>query len=342
MFRFEYPDHLYALLLIPLLIGFFIAMSYLRKRAIERFGTSSLLVQLMPGVSKYKHAVKFTLLTVALAFLIVAWANPQFGTKVQKIDQKSADVFIALDVSRSMWTEDIAPSRMDRASRFTQNLIESLAGERIGLILFAGNAYMQMPLTTDYSAALLFAKSANPDLAPAQGTSIAEAIQLAQRSFDEKNKNYKALVLITDGEDHEGEAITLAEEANADGLLIFTIGVGTANGSLIPTTVNGYTDYLRDNSGNPVRSALNENLLREIAQAGDGAYFNLSAGEEAIVNAIQNGIDQLEKQEMEQRVFDEYNSWFQLPLGIALVLIIIEFFISYRKSRLLEGRDLFS
>jgi len=342
MFRFEYPDHLYALLLIPLLVGFFIAMTYLRKRAIERFGESSLLVQLMPGVSKYKHAVKFTLLTVALAFLVIAWANPQFGTKVQKVERKSADVFIALDVSRSMWTEDIAPSRMDRASRFTQNLIESLAGERIGLILFAGNAYMQMPLTTDYAAALLFAKSANPDLAPSQGTSIADAIQLAQRSFDEENKNYKALIVITDGEDHEGEAITLAEESNADGLLIFTVGVGTENGSLIPTTVNGYTDYLRDNSGNPVRSALNEDLLRDIAQAGDGSYFNLNAGEEAIVSAVRAGIDQLEKQEMEQRVFDEYNSWFQLPLGIALVLLIIEFFISYRKSRILEGRDLFS
>jgi len=342
MFRFEYPDHLYALLLIPLLVGFFIAMTYLRKRAIERFGESSLLVQLMPGVSKYKHAVKFTLLTVALAFLVIAWANPQFGTKVQKVERKSADVFIALDVSRSMWTEDIAPSRMDRASRFTQNLIKSLAGERIGLILFAGNAYMQMPLTTDYAAALLFAKSANPDLAPSQGTSIADAIQLAQRSFDEENKNYKALIVITDGEDHEGEAITLAEESNADGLLIFTVGVGTENGSLIPTTVNGYTDYLRDNSGNPVRSALNEDLLRDIAQAGDGSYFNLNAGEEAIVSAVRAGIDQLEKQEMEQRVFDEYNSWFQLPLGIALVLLIIEFFISYRKSRILEGRDLFS
>jgi len=342
MFRFEYPDHLYALLLIPLLVGFFIAMSYLRKRAIQRFGKNSLLVQLMPGVSKYKHAVKFTLLTVALAFLVIAWANPQFGTKIQKVERKSADVFIALDVSRSMWTEDIAPSRMDRASRFTQNLIESLAGERVGLILFAGNAYMQMPLTTDYAAAMLFAKSANPDLAPSQGTSIADAIQLAQRSFDEENKNYKALIIITDGEDHEGEAITLAEEANADGLLIFAIGVGTENGSLIPTTVNGYTDYLRDNTGNPVRSALNENLLREIAQAGDGNYFNLNAGEDAIENAIRAGIDQLEKQEMEQRVFEEYNSWFQMPLGIALVLIIIEFFISYRKSKLLEGRDLFS
>lgn len=279
---------------------------------------------------------------LALVFLIIAWANPQFGTKIQKVERKSADVFVALDISRSMWTQDVAPSRMQRASKFTQRLIQSLAGERIGLILFAGNAYMQMPLTTDYSAAILFAQSANPSLAPSQGTAIGEAITLAERSFDPRNRNYKALIIISDGENHEGDAVDLAKEARSNGLLIYTIGVGTTEGSLIPTTVNGYSDYLRDESGNPVRSQLNEDMLREISDAGGGSYFNIAADEDAILQAIRIGIDKLEKQEMEQRVFEEYNSWFQIPLAIALILLVIEFFVSYKRSKLLEGRDLFS
>lgn len=342
MFRFEHSEHLYALFIIPLLVGFFVAMWYARRQAIRRFGESSLLVQLMPGLSKYKHGVKFALLMLALVFLIIAWANPQFGTKIQKVERKSADVFVALDISRSMWTQDVAPSRMQRASKFTQRLIQSLAGERIGLILFAGNAYMQMPLTTDYSAAILFAQSANPSLAPSQGTAIGEAITLAERSFDPRNRNYKALIIISDGENHEGDAVDLAKEARSNGLLIYTIGVGTTEGSLIPTTVNGYSDYLRDESGNPVRSQLNEDMLREISDAGGGSYFNIAADEDAILQAIRIGIDKLEKQEMEQRVFEEYNSWFQIPLAIALILLVIEFFVSYKRSKLLEGRDLFS
>ena len=237
--------------------------------------------------------------------------------------------------------EDIAPSRLERAIKFTQNLVEGLKTERIGFIIFAGNAYLQVPLTTDYAAVQLFVKSANPEIAPTQGTAIVDAIDLAERSFEEENKSHKALVIITDGENHDDEAMERAKEAKANGLLIFTVGVGTEAGSFIPTIVAGRADYKRDRSGNPVRSKLNEEMLRGLAKEGTGAYLNLMSGSEEVVEALSDRIDQLEKRELEARTFTDYESYFQYFLIIALFLLIIEFLISYRRSKSLAGRDIF-
>lgn len=333
--------HLYALIVIPILIAVFVMMWYARKRALERFGDHSLLQQLMPEVSKYKHTVKFVLLMFAMLFLIIGWANPQWGAKKEKIKAKSADVLIALDVSNSMMAQDLRPNRLERARQFTLKLIEELKGERIGLIIFAGNAYLQMPLTTDYAAAQLFVKSANTDLVPVQGTAIRDAIDLAERSFEEDNKHHKALVIITDGENHEPGMIERAEEARANGLLIFTIGVGTEGGASIPIYVNGRSSFKKDESGNTVYSKLNENMLTELAIAGKGQYYNITAGDK-ILESIRKKIDQVEKREMEQKSFSEYESYFQIFIGLALLLLIIEFMLSYRKSQMLKGKDLFS
>jgi len=193
-FRFENIDYLYALLLLPIFMLLFWLIQRARKNAFDKFGNSTLLAQLMPAYSKYKHTTKFALLLVGLSFLIVGWANPQWGTKKEKVKRKSVDVFIALDISQSMMAEDIRPNRMERARRFAQNLVEKLRGDRLGIILFAGNAYLQMPLTTDYAAAQLFLRSANPNQAPAQGTAISEAIDLAEQSFEEDNKQHKAIL----------------------------------------------------------------------------------------------------------------------------------------------------
>lgn len=342
MFRFEQEIHLYALVLLPVLLIFFIVAWSARQRALRRFGHHSLLVQLMPSVSKYKHAVKFGLLMLALAFLIIGWANPQWGTKKEKAKRKSADIFVALDISRSMLAEDIRPSRMERAKVFAQKLIQGLKGERVGTIIFAGNAYLQMPLTTDYSAAQLFTKSANPNMAPTQGTAIVEAIDLAERSFAEDAKYHKALIIITDGENHDEEALERAKKAHENGLLIFTVGVGTTEGDFIPTVINGRQDYIRDQTGSPVRSQLNSAMLRDLASAGDGVYFNLNENSDAVIAALKESIDKLEKKEMEQRVFNEYESYFQYFLAVALLLLIVEFMMSYRRSKWLEGKDLFS
>ncbi|MEM9820254.1 MAG: VWA domain-containing protein [Bacteroidota bacterium] len=340
MFRFEYSMHLYALVAIPILLGLFLWMWYARKRAIEKFGDWALMEQLMPQVSKYKHSLKFGLLIFAVATLIVAWANPQWGTKKEKVKRKSADVFIALDVSYSMMAQDIRPSRLERAKQFAQKLVKELKGERVGTIIFAGNAYLQMPLTTDYSAAQLFLKSANPDMVPTQGTAIGEAVWMAEQSFEEDNKHHKAMVIITDGEDHEPETIEEVQRARDNGLLIFAVGVGTNEGGFIPYQVNGRWDYKRDKTGNPVRSKLNETTLGEIAEKAGGSYFNLSEGDK-IIGALQEKIDKVEKRELEQRSFSEYESYFQYFIALALLLLLIEFFISYRKSRLLQGKDFF-
>ena len=342
MFRFEQPEYLYALIILPLLIFFFFFTKGLRRRTLRRFGNSVLVERLMPEFSAFRHGLKFVFLLLGLAFLIVGWANPQWGTKKEKVERKGIDVFIALDISQSMLAQDISPSRLERAKRFNQNLINGLRGERIGTIVFAGNAYIQSPLTTDYAYADLRIRSANPDQAPTQGTAIVDAIDLAERSFDEDNKKHKALIIITDGENHDEEALERAKEANNNGLMIFTVGVGTSKGGLIPMNVNGRTDYKRDHSGQPVQSSLNEDLLKELAQNGRGSYFNLDSGSEMVVDALKTRIDNIEKREYEQRVFNEFESYFQYFLALAILFILLEFLIPYRRGKFLADKDIFA
>ncbi|MFK7982854.1 MAG: VWA domain-containing protein [Saprospiraceae bacterium] len=341
-FRFENADYLYALLLLPIFILLFWLIQKARKNAFDKFGNSTLLSQLMPAYSKYKHTAKFVLLLFGLSFLIVGWANPQWGSKREKVKRKSVDIFIALDISQSMMAEDIRPNRMERARRFAQNLVEKLKGDRLGIILFAGNAYMQMPLTTDYAAAQLFLRSANPSQAPSQGTAISEAIDLAEQSFEEENKQHKAVIIISDGETHDQDALDRAKEAAENGLLIYSIGVGTPSGGFIPTVIGGRSDYKRDKTGNPVKTSLNEAMMNDLANAGSGAYFNLAGNEvEEVSVALRNSVDKLEKREFEARVFNEYESYFQYFLGLAILFLIAEFLLSYRENKWLAGKDLF-
>ena len=326
----------------PFLSYYFWLIQRARKNAFAKFGNTTLLAQLMPAYSKYKHTVKFILLLTGLSFLIVAWANPQWGTKREKVKRKSVDIFIALDISQSMMAEDIKPNRMEKARRFAQNLVEELKGDRLGIILFAGNAYLQMPLTTDYAAAQLFLRSANPNQAPTQGTAISEAIDLAEKSFEEENKQHKAIVIISDGETHDQDALDRAKIAADEGLLIYSVGVGTASGGFIPTVIGGRSDYKRDKTGNPVRTALNEEMMKDLANVGSGLYFNLAANNvDELTAALRNNIDKLEKREFEARVFNEYESYFQYFLGAAILFLIAEFMISYRKNRWIGDKDFF-
>jgi Ca-activated chloride channel family protein len=341
MFRFEQPDHLYAAIILPILVVLFIIALLARKRSLARFGEHRLIAQLMPKMSRYKHQVKFIFMILAMAFLVVGWANPQWGSRKKKVKRKSVDVFIALDISRSMMARDSAPNRMERSKKFAQNLVDGLKGDRIGVIIFAGNAYLQTPLTTDYAAAQLFLRTANPDMAPSQGTAISDAIDLAENVFGEDNKAHKALVVITDGENHDAETLERAREANENGLMIFSVGVGTTKGDLIPISYNGKQEYIRDSqTGELVRSQLNEQMLQDLADAGNGSYFNIQQ-EGDVIEALRERIDKLEKREFETRAFDEYESYFQYFLAAALLFLIIEFMISYRKNRFLEGKDLF-
>lgn len=299
----------------------------------ERLGNISTLSRLMPGASPLVHRNKFILLAIAVLLLVVGVANPQWGTKTKKVKRKGIDVIFAMDVSQSMLAEDITPNRLLKAQKFTQDFLKKTKGNNVGLILFACNAYLQVPLTTDYANLMSNIRSANPGSVPSQGTTISQAIDVGNKAFKEDKGNHRAVIIISDGEDHDDDAVAMAKEAHDNGVLIYTIGVGSSEGSVIPVfDSRGRRSYKVDENGTHVRSKLNEEMLREIAKAGGGAYFNLAAGAGQVENALQKQIDNIEKKEFEQRVFDEYASYFQWFIGLALILILIEFLLPYRKK----------
>ncbi len=341
MFRFENQEYLYAWLIIPILALFFFLAWTARKRALQRFGTMELVKRLMPQASNFLHILKFIVLIVALSFLIIGWANPQWATKKQEAQRKGVDVIVALDISQSMMAEDVSPSRLERAKRFAQDLVRSLSGDRVGFIIFAGNAFLQIPITTDYAFVISTMRTANPNMAPNQGTAIGDVIEVAENSFESNNKQHKALIIISDGENHDDEALEQVKKARDNGLLVMTIGVGTPEGSFIPTYIGGQLDYKRDDTGNPVRSRLNEAMLEELAQTGGGQYFNLLAGIEPVTEVLREQIDKIEKQEYEQRVFTDFESYFQYFIGLGLLFLILEFFIPYRERKKSLAKELF-
>jgi len=342
MFRFEHQNYLYWLLSIVLFVGLFLWAWQQKKRMLSRFGDTHLVQQLIVGYSNFKYTFKFILLLLTIAVIVIAWANPQWGSKLEKVEATATDVIFALDISYSMLAEDVPPSRMDRAKRFTEEMVEALKGERMGLIVFAGNAYLQTPLTSDYAAVSISIKSANPYQATTQGTAIGDAIEMAEKSFEDGKSKGRALVIISDGETHDTDVQTKAEEARKKGMLIFTIGVGTEIGSFIPIEINGRVDYKQDLNGEPVRTKVNEAALAAIAKAADGKYFNLLEGSSSVLQTLQSEISKLERRKVEQRSFEQYESYFQYFVALAMVLLLLEFIIPYRKSKFAEGRDLFS
>ncbi len=290
----------------------------------DRLADTNLLERLtIPNIKKIPW-LRFGLFTFGMVFGLITLANPQWGRKQQRVKAKASDIVIALDISESMLAKDILPNRMERAKKFAERLIVSLKGERIGLISFAGNAYLQMPLTSDYAAAEIFAKSANPNQAGTQGTAIADAIELASSIFSEDDPYQKALIIITDGENHDSEALEQAKLAANKGMFIFTIGVGTTEGELIPVTVNGRTQFKADKNGNPVKTALNKSMIQELAEAGNGKAYFLSQSNN-IVGDIKSAISKMEKKEIQQSSFTDYQSYFQYFLAVALILFILYF-----------------
>jgi Ca-activated chloride channel homolog len=332
MTKFENIQYLYALLgLIPLTL-LFVWYHFWRKRAYQKLGELNLIEQLAPERSKRKHIIKFVLLFIAFVFLIIGIANPQIGTKYEKVKRSGVDVMIALDVSKSMLAEDIKPNRLERSKQFISRLIDKLQNDRIGLIVFAGNAYLQMPITIDYSAAKLFLRNINTDMVPTQGTAITEAIQLSVKSFNQDEKKHKVLIIISDGEDHQGDAVAAAEEASKEGIVVHALCVGSPKGAPIPSYRNGVqADYKRDESGNIVLSKLNETALQQIAVKGDGKYFRLASGTQEI-DAVIAEISAMEKKDFEERVFTDYENQFQYFLAVALLFITLEFFLSEKKT----------
>lgn len=327
MFRFEAAYIFYFLALIPIgLLLVWLTMQW-KKNAMNYAGDHKVFSRLFPDWSSKKEWLRSILLLLGFTLLFISWSNPQWGTRKQKVKAKSTDVIIALDISQSMMAEDILPNRMEKAKRFTTELIKKLRGERIGLIFFAGSAYLQMPLSQDQASAELYVKSASPKQAGTQGTVIADAISLSGDIFGSDNPTQKALIVISDGENHEVEAIQAAQKAYENGTSVYTLGVGTEAGAPIPFIERGRTTYKRNKEGNPVNSALNVGLLKDVAESGGGKFYMIDQTMSAL-DKLNDEIDKLEKKEVEQRSFTDYNSYFQLFLFPAILLFFFEYLMN--------------
>lgn len=340
MIRFEYIEFLYALLLIPAFVGIYIIASFWRKKALMRYGDEHLIQKLMPQVSSFRTLMKFVIFSLAFISLIIAIANPQIGSKIETAKRKGIDLIIALDVSNSMLAQDIQPNRLSAAKQAISKLIDKLKGDRLGIVVFAGHAYTQLPITTDYAAAKMFLSTVNPDMLPSQGTAIGEALILGAKSFGESEHN-KAIIIITDGENHEGDALKEVENVVEQGIKVFTIGMGLPEGGPIPIYENGVLmDYKKDREGKTITTKLNEPMLRKIAAAGQGIYVRAN-NSQAGLNKIFEEIDQMEESEFETKTFSDYEDRFQYFLAFTIFLLLIEFIIVERKSKWADRIKLF-
>ena len=338
MFRFAQPEYLYLLLIVPLLVILFVWNTVRRKRKLQSFGDPELLAQYMPNVSLVRPQFKFYLQIVALLLLIVALARPQFGVKEQTVKRQGMEVMIALDVSNSMLAQDVAPSRLERSKQLLSKIIDGMTEDKVGLVVFAGDAYTQLPITCDYVSAKMFLSSISPSLVARQGTAIGSAIDLSIKSFGLESTASRAIILITDGENHEDDAIGAAKLAKEKGIQVFVLGVGKPEGSPIP--LEGSMSFRKDKDGNVVVSKLNEEMCRQIAQAGGGMYLRVD-NTNAAQRTLQQELDKLAKSELETRVYSEYNEQYQSFVIVALILLVIEFFIFGRRNKRLSKINLY-
>lgn len=338
MFRFADPTYLYLLIILPFIAAFYLYSNYRKRKAIKKFGDPALLAQLMPDVSKYRPDIKFWITLAAITLTIFLIARPQFGSKLETIKRSGVEVEIALDISNSMLAEDVTPSRLEKAKKLISRLVDEFENDKIGLIVFAGDAFAQLPITSDYISAKMFLESITPSLISKQGTSIGTAINLAVRSFTPQEGVGRAIVVITDGENHEGGAVEAAKEAAEKGIQIYVLGIGSPQGSPIPA--EGTNDYRKDKDGNVIITRLNEQMCQEIAKAGNGAYIRVDNTNSA-QRALNKEISKLAKADVESKVYTEFDEQFQSIAWIILILLLGELLILERKNPLFKNIKLF-
>jgi Ca-activated chloride channel family protein len=326
--------------LLPVLILLYIINEVRKRKALKRLGDVNLVSRLVPEMSTVRPAIKFILQLIAVSAGIIMLSRPQFGSKIEDIKKQGVEVIIALDVSNSMLAEDIQPDRLTRAKQAISRLVDNLDNDKIGLIVFAGDAYIQIPVTTDYISAKMFLSSINPNMVPKQGTAIGAAIDLGIRSFSPGEGKSKAMIIITDGENHEDDPVKEAEEASKAGIVIHTLGIGSTEGVPIPILINGKRDYLKDANGNTVVTKLDEEILKKIALTTNGNYVRASNSNIGL-DEIFNGIKRMKKQDLESTMYTEYNDQFQIFAAIALFLLLADFIIMERKNRRLANIRLF-
>ena len=331
---------LWWLLTIPVFIIGYILYTRRKRRQLAEFGDPELVSELMPDASKARPVVKFSLLMVALTLLIMAAARPQYGQKEKTVKRQGIEVMIALDISNSMMAEDVAPNRLDRAKQMLSKMIDRMVDDKVGLVVFAGEAYTQLPITCDYVSAKMFLNTITPALIPTQGTAIGAALETSIRSFGSQESDAgRAIILITDGENHEDDAIAAAKHARELGIQVFVVGIGKPEGSPIP--IAGTNNYIKDRSGQVVVSRLNEDMCQQIAQAGNGIYVRCDNTNTAM-RALQQELDRIATAELETKVYADYNEQYQSFVLIALLLLVIDFFILERKNHRLAKMDIFN
>ena len=336
LFRFANPDFLYLLLLLPVLVALFMLNEFRKRKSVRKLGDAGLVQRLMPELSRTRPVVKFLIIMICLASAIVMVARPQFGSKLEEVKKRGVEVIIALDVSNSMLAEDIQPSRLERAKQAISRLVDDLDNDKIGLIVFAGDAYTQIPITTDYVSAKMFLSTVSPEMVAKQGTAIGSAIRLGMKSFSPGEGKSKALIIISDGENHEDDPVAAADEASKAGVVVHTIGIGSTQGVPIPITSGSRRDYLKDSKGNVVITKLDEGILKQIAVTGGGVYVRASNSNFGL-DEIYDEIKKMKKQELESKVFTEYNEQFQIFAFISLVLLIAEYVVMDRRNRKLAN-----
>lgn len=342
MYLLEETYYFYLLATIPVVVLLFILTALWKKHAQKRFAGSKALKRLSPDKSTFKPAVKLVLVCLALFSMVIALVNPKIGTKIETVKREGVDVVFAIDVSKSMDAEDVAPNRIEKSKQLVSQILGTLGGDRIGIIGYAGSAFPQLPITTDFGAARMFLSAMNTDMVSSQGTAIAEAIRLAATYYDDEEQTNRILFIISDGEDHEGNTASVIDQAVKDGIKIYTIGVGTPSGSPIPIKRNGILqEYKRDRNGDRVITQLDETTLQEIARQGNGGYISGNNTAE-VVNRVKTILNETNKTEFEAKQFADFKDQFQWFIGIALLLLLLDIFFLERKTTWLRRLNLFN
>jgi Ca-activated chloride channel family protein len=332
-FRIQHPEMLWLLLVIPVLTLIYFVNTSIKNRDLKRFSDPNLIGNLIPEFSSVKPFIKFILYHFAIAFFIIGLANPQMGSKIAEGKQEGIDIMIALDVSNSMLAEDFKPNRLMRSKMAIEKLVNRLGGDRVGIIVFAGSAYVQLPITTDYSAAKLFLGSIDNNIVPVQGTAIGSAIELAMQSFNTEDETSKTIIVITDGENHEDDAAKMAKEAYNEGIIVNTIGMGSVQGAPIPIYRNGrQVDFKKTRNGETVITKLNEPMLRDIAKSGGGIFIRASQQDVGLGVLLEN-LNQMQKKEFGTVTYTDYESRFQYYIGLGLLLLIIGLLLFDKKQK---------
>ncbi|GAA3572611.1 VWA domain-containing protein [Snuella lapsa] len=342
MYQLEEKIWFWALIIIPIIILFFLVLQIWKHKAQSRFANKQLLKRLSPNRSLFKSILKIIVLSLAFACLAIALVNPKVGTKLETVKREGVDIVFAVDVSKSMLAEDIAPNRLEKAKQLVTQIINNLASDRIGIIAYAGKAFPQLPITTDYAAAKMFLQNMNTDMLSSQGTAINEAIKLAKTYFDDEEQTNRVLIIISDGEDHSEEAALVAEEANEEGIRIFTIGVGDIKGGPIPEKRNGIVlNYKKDSNGETVITRLNEETLQNIASKANGIYIN-GKNTNSVVENIRDILNAMDKTEFEAKQFADFKDQFQWFLGFGIFFLLLDIFLLERKTAWLKKLNLFN